>query len=163
MANDLFGTTKRKSSKSDIFRLTPLKREPISAKIRNELKAKAKGKCMRCKTPLKGFTPHVHHLNMKPKDNRISNLTMICPTCHAKYHKEKSKVVVSRGFLGETKHKVITRDQKNRRKKVGYTLMGEPEYKYKKKTKPKKTSKTKKKTVKKKKTKRSSSMFDFKF
>ena len=160
MSYSLLGTPRRKSTKSDPYRLVPLKREPVSAKLKNELKAKVKGYCMRCKTPLRGFTPHVHHLNMKPRDNRISNLTLICPTCHAKYHREKSKVVVSRGLFGETKHKVITRDQKKRRKKVGYSLLGEPMYKYKKKSSQKKK---KLKNTKKKKTRSNNSIFNFRF
>ncbi|NOX71168.1 MAG: hypothetical protein GXO64_00520 [Candidatus Micrarchaeota archaeon] len=40
-----------------------------------------------------GVRPIVHHKNLNPKDNRISNLVLICPNCHDKYTKERRRFV----------------------------------------------------------------------
>lgn len=39
-----------------------------------------------------GTRPIPHHKNLNPKDNRISNLALVCPNCHDKIHQREKKV-----------------------------------------------------------------------
>lgn len=57
---------------------------PISTQ--KEIFIRAKGKCERCKKPLKGLKPHIHHKDKKPSNNKKSNLILLCPNCHSKKH-----------------------------------------------------------------------------
>jgi len=62
-------------------------RKPIRKKgsVKAQLRLKQKGKCWRCH---KGFDamgvvrPHIHHKNGNPSNNSISNLALVCGTCH---------------------------------------------------------------------------------
>lgn len=54
--------------------------------MKNELLVRSKGKCQKCKIPLKGIKQVIHHKNQDPSDNKISNLMVLCPNCHSKMH-----------------------------------------------------------------------------
>ena len=129
MARNLIQPIRITTPRISAIRFTPPKRERVPAKKLNELKEKSKGKCMRCKTSLRGFTPHVHHMNMKATDNKMTNLKLVCPTCHAKYHKEKTKIVTGRTLMGDRTYKVVKRKTKTRKVRVGTDLLGNPKYK----------------------------------
>jgi len=77
----ILGTQKRK-----------IKNVPQS--IRTKLLIRSEGKCERCHKSLKGLTPHIHHIDGERKNNKISNLIVLCPNCHSKtptYKKPKTK------------------------------------------------------------------------
>lgn len=42
-------------------------RVPVSISIQKEIFIRSKGKCEKCKKPLKGLKPHVHHKDKNPK------------------------------------------------------------------------------------------------
>ena len=65
------------------------KRKPIPQGIKNELLVRSKGICQRCRIPLKGMKPDIHHKNQDPSDNNISNLMVLCRNCHSKMHYNK--------------------------------------------------------------------------
>jgi len=115
----------------------PEKRKPVRQSDRKHLLDYQKGKCFKCKKSFKQMRvrPILHHKNLNPKDNRITNLILICPNCHDKIHQKQKKV------------RVRTTN-----------IYGLPEYKVVKKTVRKKF--TKKKKTKKRKTKRRRSKTD---
>lgn len=63
------------------------KRKPIKSGTRTNMLADSGAKCQKCKRVLKGLKPHIHHKNGNPKDNRQSNLILVCPNCHSKLHR----------------------------------------------------------------------------
>jgi hypothetical protein len=63
------------------------KRTPIKGGTRTNILADSGAKCQNCKHSLKGLKPHIHHKNGNPKDNRKSNLILVCPNCHSKLHR----------------------------------------------------------------------------
>ena len=75
----------------DIYRPKESKRKPIKSGTRTNLMADSGAKCQKCKHSLKGLKPHIHHKNGNPKDNRPSNLILVCPNCHSKLHRNMKK------------------------------------------------------------------------
>jgi 5-methylcytosine-specific restriction endonuclease McrA len=68
------------------------KREPVPRSLRTELLLRCKGICERCKKVdfyKEGVKPHFHHIDGNPKNNKPSNLIVVCPNCHSKLHKWK--------------------------------------------------------------------------
>ncbi|MGB9842561.1 MAG: HNH endonuclease [Candidatus Bathyarchaeales archaeon] len=67
------------------------KREPVPRSLRTELLLRSKGKCEYCGLDLheEGVKPHFHHKDGDPKNNKASNLIVVCPNCHSKFHKVK--------------------------------------------------------------------------
>ena len=44
--------------------------------------------CANCGDKFGTMIPHeVHHINHDPTDNRLFNLVMLCPNCHAAHHR----------------------------------------------------------------------------
>lgn len=130
-------------------------REPVPAKKKKEVRERAKGKCESCRKKPRGVTLQFHHKNMKPTDNRLSNIQLLCPNCHARKHKMFKKVKTE-SWLGEERVRIKRvgkkpgRKSKYRRKKVGETLLGDPIYR-RVKVKPTKKRKTAKKKTKRRK------------
>jgi 5-methylcytosine-specific restriction endonuclease McrA len=82
---------------SDIILGTPpkRKRKTIPQSVRTRLYMRSKGKCERCHEQFeKGIKPHIHNKDGDPKNNKLSNLEILCPNCHSKtetYKKPKTK------------------------------------------------------------------------
>ena len=91
-------------------------REPFTAKLKNAVRKRAKGKCEwpRCKqTKYLQF----HHKNMRNDDNRVSNIILLCPNHHAEMH-HKKKVVQKKDYLGNlVSHKVVSRQKRDKIRK----------------------------------------------
>ena len=70
------------------------KRKPVGKTVRKVLLKYQDGKCWMCKRSFKEMSvrPVLHHKNLNPNDNRISNLVLICPNCHDKIHQKIKKV-----------------------------------------------------------------------
>lgn len=67
-------------------------RVPVPISIQKEIFIRSKGKCEKCGRSLKGIRPHIHHKDKNPKNNKKSNLILLCPNCHSKQHlKDKPK------------------------------------------------------------------------
>lgn len=92
-------------------------REPVDAKTKKLLKARAKNKCewKGCK---EREVLQVHHKNMKNDDNRLSNLILLCPTHHMKTHNRFKRVVYDRdGFGSPTRARVVKRSKIKKKRK----------------------------------------------
>ena len=102
----------------------PKKRKPVRASDRKHLLSYQKGRCWKCKKSFSkmGVRKIVHHKNLNPKDNKISNVVLVCPNCHDKIHQKERKVrkKVTNAF-GFTEYKVVkkTTRKKKRTKKKG--------------------------------------------
>ena len=73
-------------------------RVPVPIGTIKKIFLRAKGKCEKCKKPLKGLRPHIHHKDKNPKNNKESNLVLLCPNCHSKQHiKDKPKKNTKKG------------------------------------------------------------------
>lgn len=75
------------------------KREPISQSQRNEILARQKNKCNRCKKLLDMRAKHFDHIKevYKGGKSRIDNLQALCANCHnIKTHDEKLHKVEKR-------------------------------------------------------------------
>jgi transposase-like protein len=84
---------------------------PYGKKIIKALLRQAKNKCQVCRKELsvreqRQMSPsyknidetertvrnsHIHHKNKNSKDNRLSNLKLVCPKCHRAEHKKAGK------------------------------------------------------------------------
>jgi len=73
---DIWGTGREKK-----------KRKPIRTGTKTNILADSGAKCQKCRKPLKGLKPHIHHKNHNPSDNRKGNLILLCPNCHSKMHR----------------------------------------------------------------------------
>ena len=92
-------------------------REPIPAKRKKEALEKAKHKCQwpRCKEK---NTLDIHHENMNPENNRLSNLIVLCPTHHRKHH-QKHKRVDTYNIIGRrVSSRVYTKEKARKIKKA---------------------------------------------
>ncbi len=81
------------------------KRIPVGQSMRTKLLVRSKGKCEKCHISLEGIKPHVHHKDGNPKNNKISNLKILCPNCHSNAHdkpiKKKPKDEVANLLFGK--------------------------------------------------------------
>jgi len=68
------------------------KRKPIKHGTRTNILADSGAKCQKCGNPLKGLKPHIHHKNGNPRDNKLSNLILLCPNCHSKLHRQMKPI-----------------------------------------------------------------------
>ena len=113
---------------------TKSKRKSVRTSDRKHLLKVQNGKCAKCKKSFKQMRvrPILHHKNLNPKDNRITNLMLVCPNCHDKIHQREKKVrVKTKDQFGFTTHKVVKKTVKKKPSK--------------KKTSKRKTTKKKKK------------------
>jgi Zn finger protein HypA/HybF involved in hydrogenase expression len=109
------------------------RRESIPQKLRTELLLRCKGRCEKCGLDFhdNGVRPHFHHKDGDPKNNKPSNLIVVCPNCHSKLH--TWKVVEEKDIFGFTvkkrklvavkprKRKTSTK-KKQRKRKTEYLL-----------------------------------------
>ena len=98
----------------------PRKRVPVRKSDRKFLLKHQKGTCWRCKKSFKQMSvrPILHHKNLNPKDNRISNIILICPNCHDKIHQTYRKIRrVVRGPFGINKVRIVKIKKGGKRKK----------------------------------------------
>jgi 5-methylcytosine-specific restriction endonuclease McrA len=81
------------------------KRIPVGQHMRTKLLVRSKGKCEKCLRSLDGVKPHIHHKDGDPKNNKMSNLKVLCPNCHSNVHdkpiKRKSKNNVENLLFGK--------------------------------------------------------------
>jgi len=90
MIRDIYGNPLKKREN---------KREPVSQSQKNEVLARQKNRCARCKNPLDMRAKHFDHVKevYKGGKSRIGNLQALCPNCHSKKtHKEKLQKVEKR-------------------------------------------------------------------
>lgn len=85
------------------------KRKPIPYKLKATLQKEIGSVCPFCKNKdVEHF--EIHHIDENPENNELSNLIMLCPTCHSKITKgdiSKEEVVrTKRKISGETKPKL---------------------------------------------------------
>jgi len=68
----------------------PKRRKPVRVSVQKELLSRAEGKCERCglKFHEEKVTPRIHHKDGDPKNNKLSNLLVVCPNCHDILHKK---------------------------------------------------------------------------
>jgi 5-methylcytosine-specific restriction endonuclease McrA len=90
------------------------KRKPVSESKRELLMYKQNGKCAGCGLDLKksGVKIHLHHVG---KSNRIDALELLCPNCHSKAHKWKTKKTET--LLGVKKERVLIKKRMGKSKK----------------------------------------------
>ena len=140
------------------------KRKPISISVQKKVIARSRGRCEIC-----GFDfakhdvkPHIHHKDGNPRNNKLSNLIVVCPNCHSKLHKWKIVkeedfwgFVVKRRKLVAIKPEKLKTTSKKKTKTKRATKKKSSTRKTKRKT-SKKTAKSRK-TARKKKTTRKTS------
>ena len=75
---------------------------------------KQKGKCAGCGLDLKksGVKIHLHHVG---KSNRIDALELLCPNCHSKAHKWKTKTTET--LIGVEKERILIKKRMGKPKK----------------------------------------------
>jgi len=70
------------------------RRKPIPISLQKKLLLRCKGKCEMpdCDVDFvkESVKPHIHHIDGNPKNNKPSNLIVVCPNCHSKLHKYKT-------------------------------------------------------------------------
>jgi 5-methylcytosine-specific restriction endonuclease McrA len=105
------------------------RKEPIPRSLRTELLLRCKGKCEKCGLDFhkEGIRPHFHHKDGNPKNNKPSNLIVVCPNCHSKFHKWKTVkeedlfgfVIKKRKLVAikPEKRKTFTKKKKGKRRK----------------------------------------------
>jgi len=66
-------------------------RKGVPISLQKEALARARHKCQSCHKQLRAVW-HIHHRDGNPNNNRLSNLRVLCPTCHAEEeHKKRIK------------------------------------------------------------------------
>lgn len=87
------------------------RRKPVPKTKRELLLFKQKGKCAGCGKSFKrmGVKPRLHHIG---KSNRIDALELLCPNCHSKAHKYKTRTTL----WGE-KERVVVKKRMGKAKK----------------------------------------------
>lgn len=64
------------------------KRKPVPTSYKKEALARAHHRCQRCHIQL-GAVWHIHHKDGNRNNNELSNLKILCPTCHAEVEHKK--------------------------------------------------------------------------
>jgi len=60
------------------------RRARVPPGVIKQVVARAKGRCEKCGTKLPGLHYHIHHKDMDPSNNELSNLLVLCPNCHSR-------------------------------------------------------------------------------
>ena len=128
------------------------RRKPIPMSVQKKVIARSRGKCEIC-----GFDfvkhdvkPHIHHKDGNPRNNKLSNLIVVCPNCHSKLH--KWKIVKEEdfwGFVVKRKKLVAIKPEKLKTTRKKTTSKRKTKKKSSRKTAQTKKRATKKKTSKK--------------
>ena len=71
--------------KKAVFEEVASEREPLPKDMRAEIMKRAHSQCENEQCNFKG-RPHIHHIDVKNSNNRLSNLIALCPNCHQKAH-----------------------------------------------------------------------------
>ena len=93
-------------------------RKPLPLKVKRIVYERAKGKCQKCKAPLKINQGDFHHKG-KPTSTRPSSIVFLCPTCHRKYG-HKWTTVKRETWSGTEKERRIHRQRVVRKKPQKY-------------------------------------------
>lgn len=104
MARDIFGNQITHDIYGSLLKKTN-KREPISKSQKNEVLARQKNRCARCRRLLDMRATHFDHVKevYKGGKSRIDNLQALCANCHnVKTHEEKLKKVENRRKQGNS-------------------------------------------------------------
>jgi len=99
----------------------------VSETKRKLLLDRQKGKCAHCKKSFKimRVIPHLHHIG---KSDRIDALELLCPNCHSKAHKRRTKTdswtgvkytILEKKRMGKTK---VTKRKKRKKKSDALSL-----------------------------------------
>lgn len=72
-------------------RYTPVDTRYIR-RLFNNLKAQNNFICSMCGSHRKGKTLHVHHVDHNPQNNHITNLIVLCSTCHNRLHRKANYI-----------------------------------------------------------------------
>lgn len=67
------------------------RRKPVSQSARTKVLVRSKGKCECCGINLDNVKPHIHHKDGNPRNNKLSNLRVLCPNCHSRKHDKLKK------------------------------------------------------------------------
>lgn len=103
------------------------KREPIPQRIKTKLFIRSRGRCERCGLDLnkEGITPDFHHKDGNPKNNKFSNLIVVCPNCHRKLHDSERNRIFSTVRPKIKRSRSETKKSKQRRSESsGFDVLG---------------------------------------
>ena len=67
-----------------IWEVGKKKRSKVTPDALKQVLARSGGTCERCGTSLHGLRYHIHHKDMDPYNNELSNLLMLCPNCYSR-------------------------------------------------------------------------------
>ena len=91
-----------------LFDFDKPKRLPITAKVKNEVYARARGKCERCSTKMTKNQGNFHHTRTPSVRPTSKTVQFLCPNCHQWYgHKHKTRKSTS--LFGTEKTRVTKR------------------------------------------------------
>jgi len=93
-------------------------RKPIPLRVKRIVYERAKGRCEKCRTPLKIDQGDFHHKG-KATSTRPSSIVFLCPTCHRKYG-HKWKTVKRETLLGIEKERTLVKQRVVRKKPKKY-------------------------------------------
>lgn len=91
-----------------LFGFDKPKRLPITAKVKNEVYKRAKGKCERCSTKMTKKQGNYHHTRTPSVRPTAKTVQFLCPNCHQWYgHKHKTRKSTS--LFGTEKTRITKR------------------------------------------------------
>ena len=67
-----------------ILGTTKSRRRNVPQSVRTKVLVRSEGNCERCNKALKGLSPHLHHIDGDRRNNKMTNLIVLCPDCHSK-------------------------------------------------------------------------------
>ena len=68
------------------------KRKKVPLSVRTKPLVQLKGKCKRCGEPLKGLKTPLHRKDENLKNNKLSNIEVLCPNCHSRTRTDKKHI-----------------------------------------------------------------------
>lgn len=79
------------------FKKGKIKRPTTHYRARN-LMRNVDDSCFVCGRNEKGFQRIVHHRDENPFNNKISNLQIVCRSCHLKIHRDKTQIAKNKSY-----------------------------------------------------------------
>lgn len=73
----------KKQENRPILEIGKPKRKPVRQSLRTRLLVRSKGKCEKCGKSLGKITPCIHHKDGNNRNDKMSNLLVVCPNCHS--------------------------------------------------------------------------------